>query len=276
MDRCSETQAASLGGMPGRRSKTSWPRLSVLALACWIFPWSQIRAAELSAGESAMRPGTTAQVVVSGTIDGEWTFGWSIMLELVPREGSTGTVTFTETPEGPPVRRSSFVVREVPGQLATVHLEQPRRFGVEVRQLRDVWGDVGTFTAFDTDRTGSALLNGAVDDNGSFVAGPVRFSGALSMFPVVASRDASGVWDVSLITSKGDSGWEGIETTLFSGAITVSDSACAASRDCDDQDPCTDDICDSGTCRHVALSDGSCSEGKPARKRNRTREESRD
>jgi hypothetical protein len=247
--------------MLGRR----WP---VVAAAGCLLASSAAEAAELSAGDLKMRPNGIAKVVVSGEIDGEWTFGWSIMVELIPREGSSGTVTFTTVPPGPPPKRASFVVRENPGCLATVRLEQPYRPGVDIKQMVDVWADQGTFTTYDTERTGSSALNGAVDENGTLVAAPVAFSGPLAVFPVVASPDAAGVWDVSLSTWVGDSSWEGIETQLMSGSITISHGACSAAWDCDDGDPCTDDVCDAGTCRNVENSDSACRERELSRKRN--------
>jgi len=112
-------------------------------------------------------------------------------VELVPRAGVTGLVVFTPA------------------------------FPVDVEQLSDPWPGAGTFSPFDTDATASSTLNGSVDDNGSFLPANVTFSGPLSRFPVLASADAAGVWDVYLATSAGLSSWEGIETGLWSGMLQI-------------------------------------------------------
>jgi hypothetical protein len=163
---------------------TAW----VGALLCG----ATLEAAELSVGNVAMPSNSTATVVVSGNIAAESTFGVNIQVEILSRVGSTGTVTFTAAPP------------------------------TDITQLGDPWPGVGTFSTYDTDMTGSPALNGSVDDNGTFVPGPVTFSGALAGFPVRASAGAGGVWDVVLSTSGGDSAWEGLVTTLVAGTITVS------------------------------------------------------
>ena len=55
-------------------------------------------AADLSVGDLTMAPGNTATVVVSGSINGDLTYAVTIMLEIVPRGGNTGTVVFTPEP----------------------------------------------------------------------------------------------------------------------------------------------------------------------------------
>lgn len=252
----------------GLRRSMMWRRWPVAVIAGCLLSWSGVEAAELSVGDLKMQPSGTAKAVVSGKIDGECTFGWSVMLELVPRKGNTGTVTFTTVPSGLPEKRAPFVVRENPGHLATVRLEQIPEPEDDIEQVVDVWANAGTFTPFDTQRTGSVTLNGAVDENGTFVGAPVTFAGVLARFPIVASADAGGIWDLMLSTSAGDSSWEGVKTRLINGSVTISVIACLADRDCDDRDPCTNDACKAGTCRHVPNRDGACRERELSRKRN--------
>lgn len=245
------------------------PRRCVMTVGLgWLVLWSGARAAEMSAGDVKMRPRSTANITVSGEIDGEKTFAWSVLLEIVPREGSRGTVEFTPAPKQAKEKRPSFVVAKNHRGVDTVRLAKIRRPGVDIQQLEDVWPDAGTFSAYDTQRAGSRVLNGAVDENGTFLAGSVTFSGPLAVFPVIASRDAQGVFDVVLWTDAGDSGWEGIETELIAGTITVSPDVCANKGDCNDRDPCTEDICDAGVCKNIPRS-GECNEQDDPRSRKR-------
>ena len=178
--------------------------------------------ASLSVNSLSMPPGSTVTLTVSGDIAGESTFGVTILLEIVPAGGNTGTLEFTPA------------------------------LPVDITQLGDAWPGTGTFSGFDTDPAGtdSPTLNGVIDDSGASSA-PVTFSGLLAGFPIVASSDASGVWNLVLSTSAGDSSWEGLVTTLVAGTVTVSPSACTIDLDCDDLDSCTDDTCSAGTCLHV-------------------------
>lgn len=214
-----------------------------------------VRAAELTVTGVQLRPGSFGQINVSGTIQGESTFGVTILLEIAPRPGNRGTVIFTPTmtivSEQP--QRQSYAVEQKSGEPDAVVIKGPPRFGVDVSQVGDPWPSAGTFTTFDTDTTGSKLLNGAVDDNGTFLSAPVAFSGVIGSFPVTASADASGVWDVLLFTAAGPSGWEGISTVLTSGTVTVGPSACRTNEECDDHDPCTSDTCQAGSCRNVRV-----------------------
>ena len=187
---------------------------------------SGAQAAELSVNSMGMPPDSTVTLVVSGDIAGESTYGATIMAEIVTRVGNTGTLEFTAEPP------------------------------VDVVQLGDPWPGAGTYTPYDTSGTGSVLLNGSVDDNGTFVPAPVTFFGDLSGFPIIASADADGVWDIVLSTYAGDSSWEGLTTTLVAGTVTVSASSCIFDTDCDDVNECTDDVCVSGFCQNNNLADG--------------------
>lgn len=150
--------------------------------------------AELSVSRLTLKSGTTGEVIVSGLIDGDLTFGVTVMAEIYPRPGCTGTLLYTSAPP------------------------------VDVAQIGDPWPEVGTFNAFDTNALGfSATLNGSVDDNGTWFPGSVTFDGPLTSLPVMTSEDATGTWDVVLSTSAGDSGWEGLPTRLRAGTITVVD-----------------------------------------------------
>jgi len=167
-------------------------RLTILSwLLVLAIPGRHTRAAELAVTDLVLLPGTTNDVVVSGQLDDEATFGVTVVVEIVPRTGSTGTVLFTASPP------------------------------VDISPLDDPWPGVGTFTRYDTQSTASMTLNGSVDDNGTFIAEPTTFSGELVRFPIAVSSDAHGVWDMLLSTSPGDSNWQGLPTTLRAGIIRV-------------------------------------------------------
>ncbi len=135
--------------------------------------------------------GQDGNLVIEGVINGEPTFGVTILVALSPRPGARGNVTFSPAPP------------------------------VDITQVSDPWPDVGTFSAFDTDLSGSLTLNGSVDDNETFLADPLVFSGPLASFPITTSSNALGTWDVLLSTSEGDSKWEGAFTALLSGVIEI-------------------------------------------------------
>ncbi len=183
-------------------------------------------AAEMSVSSLLMPPGSTVTLEINGDIAGESTFGLTVMVELVPQVGAVGTLEFTAEPP------------------------------VDIIQLGDPWPGAGTFSAFDTLGTGSLVLNGAVDDNGTFLSGPVTFSGAIVGLPVFAGAGASGVWDVVLTTGIGASEWQGLVTTLIPGTITVVPSACVLDVDCDDANDCTSEVCTLGICTNPNLADG--------------------
>ena len=238
--------------------------LVVTALGCAV-PLSGTWAAEMSVGDLRMRPKEKADVVVSGGIDGESTFGWTIMLQLTPRADSRGTLRFTPEAARRGEQRASVVVHKGPRGVDAVQLRQAKQESVDILQLEDAWPEMGTFTAYDTQLTGSETLNGAVDDNGTYLPEPVSFSGRLASFPVTASPNARGVWDVTLVTTAGASNWEGLETNLISGMITVARDACMTHHDCIDRNPCTDDTCEAGVCRHVR-NEEACQQAKPSKK----------
>lgn len=135
--------------------------------------------------------GQDGNLVIEGVINGEATFGVTILVAISPRPGARGEVFFSLAPP------------------------------VDITQLSDPWPEVGTFTPYDTDLSGSLTLNGSVDDNDKFLADPLVFSGPLASFPITTSNNALGTWDVLLSTSQGDSKWEGASTALLSGVIEV-------------------------------------------------------
>ena len=163
----------------------------MVAVAFWLLGLATARAAELTVASVNMIQGTTANVVVSGSISDELTFGVTIKLEITPQPGAVGTVEFTSSPPA------------------------------DIVQLGDPWPDEGIFSPFDTDLSFSSTLNGIVDDNGTLQPADTTFSAALASFPVAASLDAHGTWDVRLSTIEGDSSWEGVSTTLVAGTIAV-------------------------------------------------------
>jgi len=199
-----------------------WSLKLALTWAVAASAWS----ADLSVQDVAMLPGETGALVVSGSIANETVAGVTIVLEILPRPGNTGTVMFTPSPP------------------------------VDIEQLGDPWPGVGKFSRFDTDRSFSVLRNGTVDDNGTLIPSPVTFSGALVAYPIVASQDADGVWDVSLsIPELTSSSWEGVLTTLINGRIIIPPPECMANEECDDANPCTHDVCIKNSCRHIRIAD---------------------
>ena len=166
-------------------------RLALVILSGLFTLGTRARGAELTAHDLTMSPATIADVVVSGRVTQEETPGVTILLEIVPRAGATGTVWFTSAPP------------------------------VDIEQLGDPWPGVGTFSPYDTDVTESDSMNGSVDDNGTYVPEETTFDGDLASYPVEASEDADGEWDVFLTTFIGDSNWEGLPTSLESGTISV-------------------------------------------------------
>ncbi len=181
----------------------------------------------------AVPPGRSRDLVVNGNINARPAFGVTILVELTPRAGAVGNVTFTPAPP------------------------------TDILQRGDPWASAGTFTAFDTDSVGSLSLNGSVDDNGTFVDAVVTFSGPLTAFPITVDAGASGVWDVSLTTSSGASGWDAVATlttVLADGTITVTAGACITNSECNDGNQCTTDLCNAGVCQNPPFV-GSCTDG---------------
>jgi hypothetical protein len=217
-----------------------------------------VQAAEFSVEDTAIRPGQMGRVVVSGAINGEATFGVTVVAELVARLGAVGRLTFTEAlnPVTNPRRSLTPAKPSAPFMSATIHPMSQR--SVDIVQVGDPWPGVGMFTPFDTDRSGSVRRNGMVDDNGTYVPAPTMFSGPLVEFPIIAGSNARGVWDVFLTTEEGGSAWEGVPTTLHAGTVTVTPRACNSNADCDDRDACTSDICNAGLCRHMRSTRANC------------------
>lgn len=150
----------------------------------------------LSVADLEMAPGDRGVLVVSGDIVNLETFGVTIIIELVPRPDSVGTLAFTPAPP------------------------------VDVHQRGDPWPAAGTFSPFDTNSIAlSSSLNATVDGDGRFLCDtPVTYHGPLSGFPIVASGNASGVWDVLLSTRGGNSIWDcevPVATNVSSGTVTV-------------------------------------------------------
>lgn len=260
------TDGAKMAWSDRDRTAARLLALVVPGLVGWLLPAPNALAAELSAKDSRMRRNGVGEVIVSGAIDAESTYAVTIMVEIVPRPGNTGIVEFTRAIGKLPAQRSQVSVHHRAGRPDEVRVTKARRPDVDVVQIGDPWPNRGTFSPFDTDETTAATLNGSIDDNGTFIGEPTGFSGALSVFPVRARSGAQGVWDVTLSTSRGDSSWEGVVTTLVGGTITVTREACSTDGHCRDKDPCTIDTCEAGTCEHMRV-DGPCTSEKPSRKR---------
>lgn len=162
--------------------------VSALVATVWA---AQAQAADLIVWSVTMQPGMSTSVYVSGSITAESTYGLTVVAEIVPREGNVGELRFTSSPP------------------------------VDVSAIQHPWPGVGGFTPYDTDLTYSRTLNGCIYDNGTFVPAPVDFEGTLVRFPVRATADARGVWDLVLSTSVADSNWEGLSTRLVSATVTV-------------------------------------------------------
>lgn len=251
-----------------RSSARPWARRTAAVVVLLAAPYCA--AAELSVGNVMVRPNGKGRIVVSGSIDNESTFGVTIMLELVPRPGSVGQVEFTPVLTAPFERRGAVSIHAMTDRPDEVRVSRTVASDVDVAEIGDPWPDQGTFSAFDTNRTDTATLNGVISDNGTFIASPVAFQGSLSVHPIRVSPDARGIWDVTLSTSRGSSTWEGITTVLHDATIIISSKACVSRGDCNDRDDCTVDSCEAGVCRHQR-SNNSCVNGKPAWKRGSSR-----
>ncbi len=106
-------------------------------------------AASLSVQDLTLAAGDTAFAFVEGSVQDGSTFGVTIIVEIVRWPDSQGTLTFTPAPP------------------------------TDIALAGTPWLGTGTFTPFDTDVSGSLLLNGAVVDNGKFVPSPVTYDGTL-------------------------------------------------------------------------------------------------
>ncbi len=161
---------------------------------------------QLSVNNLTLAPSATDTLVVSGNVDVP-TAGATIIVVLSPQGGNTGTVTFT------------------PG-------------AVDIVQLGHPWSTQGPLTRLDADDLGFPTENYYADINGSGANQAVVYNGPLAGFPVVASSDATGVWDVSLssVNFSLDSTWDAnppIVTTRISGTITVMAATCPGPGDGD-------------------------------------------
>lgn len=151
--------------------------------------------AVLSVIDLTIPVGRDGVVIVSGNIADQVTFGVTVAAELVPHNDTTGTVVFTPAPP------------------------------VDIVQLGAPWPGGGEFSVVDSESqpvgTGSPMRNASVDSSGSAEAEPVTFAGFLVGFPIVASEDARGIWDVRLAYDDGFSSWEGLMTGMHHGLLKV-------------------------------------------------------
>ena len=106
-------------------------RLWTVCLVLGVAGATRLEAADMVARDVAMVSGTTSDVLVDGALSNESTFGLTVFVELSPRAGAVGTLTFTPAPSA------------------------------DVQQIDDPWPGDGTFTGYDTDLTGSLSLNGS-------------------------------------------------------------------------------------------------------------------
>lgn len=250
--------------MPTRRRipmlpNTGWTGVRcVLRAVAMIAMYTSVHsafAAEIAVREVRVQPNAVGELSVTGSIDGEVSFGWTVMIQLVPRSDARGSLEFTSVPETTVRRRAGFEIRSSGGQAANIVLHQRHALEMDIRQGDDVWPEVGSFTPFDTDRSGSRVQNGAVDDNGTLLKSSVSFDGVLARFPIRAGQGTSGTWDVLLYTGAGESGWEDCETRLVHGTVTVTPEACSSAQQCSDGNPCTSDTCQAGTCSYADIDD---------------------
>lgn len=124
---------------------------------------------DLSAVDVHMPAGGMAEVWIIGKIAQQESIGVTILARIEEQQESIGSVTYTLAPP------------------------------VDIAQRGDPWPGTGTFSALDTNALGlSPTLNGSVDDNGTFQPAVTDYSGPLVSFPITASSDAAGVWDIRL------------------------------------------------------------------------------
>lgn len=151
-----------------------------------------LQTASMSSSDVSLVAGRRAEAWVYGSLEGGMTFGTTVMMQITASDGALGTLRFTAAPP------------------------------VDVVQMEDPWPGFGTFTAFDTNAAGTGpTLNGSVDDNGAFVPVLLNYHAALSAFPLQASAEAEGEWELRLATATGESHWEGIATALHTGVVRI-------------------------------------------------------
>lgn len=192
-----------------------------------LFTVGVAQAATISVSSITLAQNNTSQIVVFGSINGEAADGVTILVELIPQIGAVGMVTFS-----PAASTLDEDILEISSPFAG-----------------------GSFDGLDTNDTFSLFKNGSTRDSGA-TPQPTIFDGALSMFPIVASVDALGVWDIKLRIQSPSSAsvWNpssSIITTLTEGTITVTESFCNNNDQCNDGNPCTNDVCTSGICNNV-------------------------
>lgn len=154
--------------------------------------------ATISTVDVTIPPGVSVELPVSGDIDQIAALGVTLAVELVPGETSVGTVAFTGADD--------------------------------IVELGDPWPALGQFTTYDVDATGSALINGIVNDNGIFNPALVSFVGSIAAFPLIAEADALGTWQIRLcsgscgqngVPSRWDSTPDNVPTALMHGTLNV-------------------------------------------------------
>jgi len=122
-------------------------------------------------------------IPVWGEIDEKPTYGVVLQVELIPLDDAVGAVSFTPAPPS------------------------------DIEQIGDPWPGAGQFTTYDTNVSGSAQLNGSVDDDGTFIPADVHYLGPLTAFPVSIGAGTSGSWKIRMCTGRcaavdGASKWE--------------------------------------------------------------------
>lgn len=138
-----------------------------------------------------MLAGRESVVFVSGEIVNQTTLGVTVTTEIIPGAESFGVIKYTPAPP------------------------------VDVQEIENPWGGVGTFNAFDTDQSLSDAQNGSISVNGTLDPVLTSFVGTISRFPIVADADAEGTWNIHLEIIDFVSTWDKIATSLMGGTIQI-------------------------------------------------------